>query len=185
MTTRPTTTQEPSVGIRERLNQNRLFAIVAASVMIVGGIAIGLRQVIGSGAEARKGPQLTFFSADDGRTWFPGDAAKLPPIEHEGKTAYRVRVFKCPADGSEFVSHLERFSAEDKKQLEAQITALLAEGRKVDVAQMGVSPTMQVKKPGNKDWLSMRPQTSAEYQRVTQPRCPTGHTEGLEPLSPP
>jgi hypothetical protein len=123
------------------------------------------------------------FSADDGNTWFADDAAKIPPIDHEGKTAYRVRVFRCPS-GREFACHLERFSPDDKKNIEEQIQALTAQGRQVDVARMGVTPTMQVKKPGDKEWLSAKPQSMSQYTLAMQPKCPDGHTEGLEPVYP-
>jgi hypothetical protein len=172
------------VGVRERLNQNRTFAITAAAVMLLAGAAFGLWQAFGGRQEVRRDEQRAYFSADDGTSWFPADAAKMPPIEHEGKTAYRVRVFRCPT-GKQFVSQLERYTPDDKKRLEAQIQALVAEGRQVDVAQLGLSPTMQVKKPGEKEWMALNASVGGGRPAVSmQPKCPDGHTEGLEPVYP-
>ena len=185
-----TIVEEPSVGVRERLNQSRVVAVVAASVMVLAGAGIGLWQAFGGRQEVRRDVQLAYFSIDDGTTWFPDDAAKMPPIERDGKTAYRARVFRCPS-GKEFVSHLERFTVEDKKRLEEQIRALAAQGRKVDVAQMGIGPTMQVKKPGDKEWVSMKSGGggggggAGQLALTMQPKCPDGHTEGVEPVYPP
>ena len=59
---------------------------------------------------------LEYFTTDGGKTWFTDDAAKIPPwTTADGKTAYRVRVFKCGEDGEPFVNHLARYPDEVKE----------------------------------------------------------------------
>ena len=58
-----------------------------------------------------------FFTDDDGKTWFPDDAKRVPPFDRNGKPAVRAHVYKC--GGKTFVNHMERYTPEAKKKVEA------------------------------------------------------------------
>jgi hypothetical protein len=172
-----------SVGVRERLNRNRIVAGIAAAVVILAGVGAGLWQAFGGRPEVRRTTQRAYFSADDGHSWFPDDASKLPPIEHEGKTAYRARVFRCP-DGKEFVSHLERYAPADKKRLEESKSA--PDGANAMVMEQTTFIQIgEVKKPGDSQWIRLTRETSEQYQRITQPKCPDGGSTDVQPVLPP
>jgi hypothetical protein len=117
---------EAPVG-RARMNMTTFLDRwnVPSGVAAATGIAALLLAVLfttaggcdGTRSAARKPPRQ-FYSNDDGATWFAADASNVPPFDHDGKVAYRARVFKC-GTGAPFVSHLERYAPEAKKKLEA------------------------------------------------------------------
>ena len=172
------------MGVRESLNTHRGLTTAVVSAVIVVALGFGLRGACSNtpeGPAARAGAKC-FFSTDDGKSWFPDDAAKLPPIEHEGKTAYRVKVFRCP-DGTQFVSHLERYAPADKQRLEESRSAP-GGANAMGMEQTTFMQLGEVKKPGESKWIRFTPETSEQYQRVIQPKCPDGSTVGLQPVLP-
>jgi hypothetical protein len=173
------------VGVRESLNRHRDLTTAVVGVVIVAALAFGLR---GACAPARGGQAggpggRCFFSIDDGKSWFADDASKLPPIEHEGKAAYRAKVFRCP-NGMEFVSHLERYAPADKARLEESRRSAPGGANAMVMEQTTFLQIGEVKKPGDSQWIRLTPETSEQYQRVTQPKCPDGSTVGLQPVLP-
>jgi hypothetical protein len=109
---------------------------------------------------------MRYFSIDDGQSWFPDDANKLPPFAKDGKQAARAYVFQCP-DGSKFVAFLERLTPTAKKKFEAMAAA------KVDLtAPDMIRPIdLEVKAPGQSIWLS---QTDPRAAAFLVPKCPMG-----------
>jgi hypothetical protein len=174
------------VGVLESLNTRRaLTTAVVGAVVAAAALVFGLKgacTTAPAGGQAGGPAGKCFFSADDGKSWFPDDASKLPPIDHEGKAAYRVRVFRCP-DGKLFVSHLERYAPADKKRLEELRNAPGGANAMV-MEQTTFMQIGEVKKPGDAQWIRLTPETSEQYQRVTQPKCPDGSTVGLQPVLP-
>src|SRR5207237_8725398 len=76
------------------------------------------------------------------------DANKVPPFDHKGKEADRARVYKC--DGKTFVNHLERYTPDAKKKMEA----VISKGGAGDPTAAGAlqETGMEVKQPGHGDW---------------------------------
>jgi hypothetical protein len=182
MPDQPALTRETSVvGVRERLNQRRAIAISIAGVIILGVVAFLFRDAFSTRPQERAAGQRAFFSIDDGNTWFPDDATKLPPFEREGKTAYRVRVYKCP-HGKEFVSHLERYALGDKKRIEEAARA--SGGGAMVMEQTTFMQIGEVKKPGDTQWIRSSPQNLEQFSRTMQPKCPDGSTTGIQPVLP-
>jgi hypothetical protein len=106
----------------------------------------------------------------------------LPPIEREGKTAYRVRVFRCP-HGKQFVSHLERYPAADKSRIEE--SSITPGGANAMVMEQTTFMQIgEVKKPGETEWVRLTPATSEKYAQTVRPKCPDGSTVGVEPVLP-
>lgn len=58
----------------------------------------------------------SFYSDDDGRSYFSDTIYKFPPFDHNGKTAYRARVYQ--SGRGKFVAYLERYNAEANKALD-------------------------------------------------------------------
>src|SRR5687768_16389120 len=112
------------MGLRETLNENprittgltvALIVVVLAWLLWPSGGGTGGGGAGGTGGGG--GTTQLFYSTDDGKTWFPDDAAKIPPFKKDGKDAVRAVVYKC--DGKTFVNHLERYTPEAQKQMAA------------------------------------------------------------------
>ena len=138
------------MGLRETLNQNpKITTGVTAGLVLVilayllySGMSGG-RPGVGSSASK------AFFTDDDGKTWFADDAKKVSPFDHGGKQAVLARVYKC--GGKTFVNHMERYTPEAKKKVEE----VIAKGKvQNDPTALDVGAGLQVKAPGQKDWVS-------------------------------
>lgn len=84
------------MGIRQTLNENPVVTAAATGGIILLALIFILYQAFGGrgGSGYRPGGK-SFFSDDDGATWFADESSKIPPFDHDGKTAYRVVVYKC------------------------------------------------------------------------------------------
>lgn len=158
------------MGIRQTLNENPVITAGATGAIIVIALIFILFQLFGhshSGGARISGK--SFYSDDDGKTWFIDDASKLPPIDHDGKVAYRAAVFKC-ADGTEFVGRLEKFSDEAKAQMEEQIKKNPNAAPVLQyTASMGA---LEVKLPGAPNWMKLIGSSPDDLHKVMQPACP-------------
>jgi hypothetical protein len=162
------------VGIRESLNQNPrvVTGVTVAIIVVVLAFIIWSNRSGGDGVSGSGGAGGgAFFSNDDGKSWFTDDAKKVPPFQKDGKDAYRVFVFKCP-DGKKFVSHLERYTPEAKKRLEAVLASsdanTVQDPMMLESIQMG---GVEVKSPGRGTWIK---QSDDRAAAVVVPKCPGG-----------
>src|SRR4051812_26728435 len=106
------------------MNQNPKIVTIATAVIIVGALAY-IFWPSGDAAGGGGASGKLFFSNDDGNSFFLDDNRKIAPFSKDGKDAYRAYVFKC-ADGKKFVAYLERYTADAKKKLEANMAASAA-----------------------------------------------------------
>jgi hypothetical protein len=169
------------VGIRETLNKNPGLTTGATAGIILLAIGFIIYQLTGGGTPGMA--TEAYFSTDDGKTWFADDINKVAPFDKDGKPAYKAYVYKCPG-GDPFVSHLERYTPEAKKAMEAAMKSndpnnpILME----DVQMTGV----EVRKPGQGDpvkgWVKQA--NAAASGKIMELKCPDGKTEGIEPVVP-
>ena len=165
------------MGIRQTLNDNPVVTTSVTGVIILAAIFFLFRSACSGPGGGGSGtvPTKEYFTVDDGANYFPEDAKKVPPFQHQGKTAYRVKVYKCP-DGTTFVSHLERFSEADKKRMEAALAARPAGGDpngSLPPDTFVLAGNMEIKKPGDKEWVKMSDGVE-KYLSVLRPKCPDG-----------
>jgi hypothetical protein len=122
-----------------------------------------------------------FYSDDDGQTWFVDDAMKPVPFDHNGKQAFRVKVFRC-SGGQPFVGYLERYSDADNARLAAAGTP------KPDYSGFGAAEpaARAVRRPGEEKWIGLvsGPQSMAEYNRIISPTCLDSAAEKPSLLAP-
>ena len=166
------------MGIRETLNKNPAITTGATAAIILIAIGVIIYQITGGGAPGIA--TEAYYTIDDGATWFEDDINKIAPFDKDGKQAYKVYVYKCPGSDP-FVSHLERYTAEGKKAMEA---ALKSNDPNNPVIMEDVQMTgIEVKDPktGDKGWVK---QASTAAQKVMELKCPDGKTEGIEPVVP-
>jgi hypothetical protein len=132
----------------------------------VAALFVIFRSSGGNGGGASDRVDLAFFSADDGKTWFPDNARKVPPFNRDGKDVYRAYIYKCP-DGKEFVAFLERYTPKAKKEREA----LYAGGEQSAVPILDEAKGIEVKTPGQTTWVK---QSDPRAVMVMIPRCAGG-----------
>jgi hypothetical protein len=135
---------------------------------------IALWQRSGSRAESNEPlGSLQFYSDDDGATFFVDDVAELTPFEHEGKSAVRAYVYRCPG-AAPFVGYLQRQTAYGR--LQKGVTA--GTGNRPTVAD---PPIFEVKKPGDRHpWVPVDSKHFAQVLEVMNVPCPgAGHESAV------
>jgi hypothetical protein len=166
------------MSVRETINKNpRVTGIVAGCVVLLAIGAI-FWQGLGSSNSAANAPlPKTYFTVDDGKTFFPDLATRVPPFTTaDGKTAYRVRVIHCASTGKLSVAHLEKFSEADRQRLEANLKDPKAARVMAEFSVGTIEPNVMVKKPltGDRGWVTNTPQTARQYEAIIQAKCPDG-----------
>ena len=154
--------------LRERINRNPTQAAAFAA----GGIVLALLFIMWQACGGKGGgPGRSYYSIDDGQTFFTDESTKIPPFKHEGKDAVRAHVFKC-SDGKPFVGYLEMYSPQDKKMMEDAIA-----GKAPPMAYAGYTGQAMVKKPGaGNPWIPLMPGATEMYAKTVQVTCPDGKT---------
>jgi hypothetical protein len=161
------------VNLRDWLNNNP---------KIVTGATIGMILIVvyliftssGGGLGGAPAPvrDMAFFSDDDGASWFADDGKKIPPFDRNGKQAVRARVYR--AGGKTYVNHLERYTPEAKKKLEA----ILARSTGSADVLLPDTAGMEVKAPGGGAWVGA---TRPEAAKIMAPRIKAGDLEIVVP----
>jgi hypothetical protein len=158
---------ELAMGIREALNRRPKLAATIA----VGLCAVAIPMMIWANSSGVPGrASKSYYSDDDGKTFFPDDIDKLYPFDRNGKQAYRAYVYECK-DGKRFVSYLARYNAAAKAkipELEKNAKDPEAAGQANQLRSMAI----EVKKPGGDQWFS---QFSAQGSELAaHPTCADG-----------
>lgn len=157
------------MGVREFVNEHRnatMGMVAALAVVSIG--SIGLQLLHGRRGVLDKAPD-TYFSNDDGKTFFAATGDNVPPFDYEGHEADRAYVFTC--GGKKFVGYLERYNAEAHKTILATkhtTPGLQAYGR-------------ELKRPGDAKWTKSGDVNAAGA--IADVKCPdgTGDPEPVEP----
>ncbi len=143
---------------------NRRPKLAAASIIAIAVLAIGFS------FQSSRGPKLSgpitqaFFSDDDGKSWFAEDINKPFPFDHNGRQAYRAYVFRCQS-GDPFVGYLASFS-----DAGAPKGTTAAPTRSEQFGPQKI-PVMQVKKPGESNWI---PIDSPQGELIIDVKGPDG-----------
>ena len=156
------------MSIRETLNKNPIYAVILAVVCI--GIFAAVMFWPGDEEEPVFGyAGKRFFTVDDGATYFSAEVTNIPPFQHEGKTAYRVKVYRC-ADGVERVAYLERYRESALKRIRDMDGGTIKQPIAA-LEYLDASSALEVKRPGETEWVR---QGSPKYEQLTTPSCPDG-----------
>jgi hypothetical protein len=169
------------VAIRETINRHAWIATAGAAVVALGALVV-LRGALRRPVMAAPGAVgLSFYTIDDGATWFADRTELIPPFKKDGKDAVRAYVYRGP-DGHEFVSHLERYTAEAKHAL-ATLDKLTPEERAMEdpSSLAGGMDGLEVKRPTDKTWFRA---SDPRGQQIMKPRSPDGKTDGLQLVAP-
>jgi hypothetical protein len=174
------------VGIRQKLNDNPAMTVGVAVIVIVGAMIVAFRSGCSDdrGKGTSPGAAKQFFTTDDGPNpeLFTDDATKIPPFDHDGKPAFRARVYRC-AHGKQFVGNLERYGDADRKRLQEAVDRSKAGTGHAPPVE-GFFNVMEVKKPGDKEWVRLTSATRDRYEQILRPVCPEGSSDGITPVTP-
>ena len=142
------------MGLRETIDRHRGITIGIAVLAIVGtGVAMFVN---GDSSSEASLTTRSFYTVDDGKTWFVDSADKTPPFDHDGKPAYRVRLFSVDGGKKPFAGYLERYTPEAIKKIEAAKRGETEpKGRSVlsIVEELMISGT-EIRKPGETIWIA-------------------------------
>ena len=157
--------------LREKINKNPTQTAAITAAAIVLALVFIIWQACGGGGGSGVG--RSYYSIDDGKTFFVEASNKIPPFKHEGRDAVRAHVFTCDGGKTKFVGYLEMYSPQDKKMMEDAMS-----GKAPPAAYAGYSGQAMVKRPGTgpQGWVPLAPGTTQFYAQVVQVTCPDGKT---------
>ena len=157
------------MGIRETLNKNQTLTTGATIAIIVIAIGIIVWQML-----PERAPRIvtkSYYTVDDGKTWFEDAADKIAPFDKDGKEAVRAHLFKCGENGEKFVGYLEKLDAKVKQKLE-QFQGSPSNRGRVMPGQAEVEDNgLLVKRPLDKNWI---PQSHPNAARIRTIMCKDG-----------
>lgn len=160
------------MGVRENINQHPKRAAGAVAVVVLGILGFGALQNRSSAVSLSS---QAYFSDDDGRTFFRDDAARVGPFDRGGKEAVAAHVF-AGADGKPFVGYLERaISPQARAEIEQARRTLMERASKHAVpmpdsdAMEQIARNLEVKRPGDKEWVAATDPKAGAVYAVTAP----------------
>src|SRR5579862_39008 len=114
------------MSVREAINSRKSIGIAFASLFLV--IAAAVLIFTQMPAHRIKGDK-TFFSDDDGQTWFLDSVYQTPPFDRNGKTAVRAVIYSYDHGDKTFCAYLMRFTTSAKKRLDDAIAQAVKDGK--------------------------------------------------------
>jgi hypothetical protein len=111
----------------------------------------------------------SFFTVDDGKTFFVASGSNIPPFDYKGQQAVGAYVFE--ASGKRFVGYLERYTPEAHE--------LMVENKATIQTQIS---GRELKKPGDTKWVrSDDVKAVAKVVNVLSPDGSGGTPDPVEP----
>lgn len=148
------------LSIREKMDQHpKVVGTTMAILTVIGLIAI-IVELRGAIPLAPK----SFFTDDNGKTWFRASARLHPPFQHDGRTAYRCYVYKTK-QGKEFVGYLQKWP-------QAAIDLAKHDPSKPMPHMTSLPTGSLLKRPGDKQWTNATPTEFPYFS--SQLRAPDG-----------
>jgi hypothetical protein len=161
-----------TMGIRETLKEKPSVGIAIAAIFVL------LTAVI---TVARFWPTKTadlsqsYYSDDDGQTWFADSAFRVPPFDHNGKTAFGAQIFSYADGKKQFCAYLVQYTPDAKKKMEAALADAARKGEAPGSITLYQDRTftkngLRVKKPGaGNSWMSYGDPKANEVFTIKSP----------------
>ena len=140
------------MGIRETLNKNQTLTTGATIAIIVVAIGIIIWQMMPE--RAPKIMTKSYYTTDDGRSWFEDASDRIVPFDKDGKEAVRAHLFKC-SGGDPFVGYLEKLDPRIKQKVDEFYANPSNKGRVMPGQAEMEEGARLVKPPGGKIWLPL------------------------------
>jgi len=155
------------MGVREHLNKTPLLLGGVGVVILVGALVAIWRQLQGPSLSAG----ATYYTADEGATYFEDNPKLLVPIERDGKEVVRAHLFRC-GDGKPFVGFMQRFPPDMKAVLQ-KVNARKPSDPPPSPQELGVlMQPPEIRRTGTKEWK--RGTEVAGVMDVLSNKCPDG-----------
>jgi len=157
------------IGAREWLNQHPKTAMGGGCVIAVMAVGFIVVQVMAGRHKYPAGPPESYFTVDDGKTFFAASSDNIPPFDYNGQQAVSAYVFQC--GGQKFVGYMERFTPKFHD-------FVVAHGRTPEANKYG----RELKRPGDAKWLQ-----SGDLQKegtLEDVHCPNGGSDIPEAVEP-
>jgi len=156
------------VGVREWMNQHRgvTTTVIAGVVLVAVGLIVA--QVLANRKAYPSASPDSFFTVDDGKTFFIASSDNIPPFDYKGQQAVHAYVFQC--GGKKFVGYMER-DLPDARQ------SILSGKRTPQIERFG----RELKQPGTNPWVKSGDLLTES--KISNVRCPDGKgvPEAVEP----
>jgi len=164
------------MGLRERINGNKTAAI--ATILVLVGGAAGTTFWMNSGGIPA--PLTTsYYSDDDGKSYFADETSEITPFDHNGKQAVRATVFRY-GGGKPFVGYLARLNDSGRKRMEELRAGPPTQATEGAMAAIAAKDT-EFKRPGDDKW---EPIGSPAVAAILNPVPPPGETGDLTSVEP-
>jgi hypothetical protein len=143
--------------IRSALNEKKQLSVAAASVLLLVAAGCLAYQFW---PQKKANLAATYFTDDDGNTWFKESSYHIAPFDHDGKTAVIAKIYNYDNGSKEFCAYLAEYTPEGKKRLEAALADAQAKGlppNSVDLFHDHdfIVSAMRVKLPGaSNHWIA-------------------------------
>jgi hypothetical protein len=171
------------MGLRDQLNERPVISTVVALALV--GLALWLVMRYRWGEQAERdalaaaiasGAGTSYFTIDDGASYFEDLGTNLPPYEKNGETAYGAAVYRC-GDGEPFVAYMTRYSPEYREMLLLAHSGRAMNGGQATMMMRLESTGIEVKRPGQAEWVIKPPAflgpRSGPGARPADPSLPT------------
>lgn len=164
--------------LREKINKNP--GPVAGLILVVAAVALWLA----FGRSGGKGPSTSYFTTDDGKTWFTDSMDKVAPFQKDGKEAVMVTLYHCQEGKHDFVGVMNRFTPAGKALMEKY----MALRKNPPPTKPGMPPPMfeppglgaqEIKRPGETVWMNTADPRMANFQPIQCPIHKSSPVEGI------
>jgi hypothetical protein len=114
------------MSVREAINSRKSVGIAISILFLIVAAVILAYSMLP--AHRIKGDK-TFFTDDDGQTWFLDFVYLTPPFDHNGKTAVRAMIYSYDHGNRTFCAYLMRYTPDAKKRLDDAIAQAASAGK--------------------------------------------------------
>jgi hypothetical protein len=157
------------MGAREWLSGHPKAAIAIGCAMVVLTAGVVVAELRAQHHRYPSGPPESYFTVDDGKSFFAASSDNIPPFDYDGQQAVRAYVFQC--GGHRFVGYMERFSTKYHDQV-------VAHGLSPEAMRFG----RELKKPGDAKWV---PSGDLRFEAAfTDIHCPDGSSDVPQAVEP-
>jgi len=145
------------MGIRNVLQTKPIGGIaVAACLLLISGLILAKQYW----PQKKANLSQTYYTDDDGASWFADSAYLVPPFDHNGKTAVLAAVYSYDNGSKKFCAYEQEYTPKAKKQLEAALADAQKNGQPPASVALYHDRTFmmngtQVKSPGSTKWVSI------------------------------
>jgi hypothetical protein len=157
------------IGAREWINQHPNVSVAGCVAIAVLAIGVVVAEVMAGRHKYPSAPPDSYFTVDDGKTFFAASSDNIPPFDYNGQQAVHAYVYHC--GNQTFVAYMDRFTPRYHDYV-------VAHGLTPEAERWG----RELKRPGESKWVASGDlNVEAQYYNV---KCPDGGGEEPQAIEP-